>query len=224
MRIAKLRIHHFPATRSVRALWAAYETADCPVEILPLNLYRGEHLRPAFLAINPNHNVPVMEVEWEDGSHQVILESAAMVVFLADAFPKAGLAPADLSSPARADWLQMIHLGSTQMDMALWQVRIHEHILPADQRDAKTVERYRGKIIDEFEPQIRARLERGDYMCGDAFSAADIIMGYNVFWARGYGLCQDPIFRRYFSRLAKREALARALADAKDFTLAPPGR
>jgi glutathione S-transferase len=224
MRIAKLRIHHFPATRSVRALWAAYETAQCPVEILPLNLYRGEHMRPEFLAINPNHNVPVMDVEWEDGSHQVILESAAMVVFLADAFPGAGLAPAELSSPARADWLQVIHLGSTQMDMALWQVRIHEHILPAEQRDPNTIDRYRGKIVNEFEPQIRSRLERGDYMCGDAFSAADIIMGYNVFWARGYGLCQDPIFRRYFSRLTKREALVKALADAKDFTLAPPGR
>jgi glutathione S-transferase len=224
MRIAKLRIHHFPATRSVRALWAAYETAPCPVEILPLNLYRGEHMKPEFLAINPNHNVPVMEVEWEDGSRQVILESAAMVVFLADAFPGAGLAPAELCSPARADWLQVIHLGSTQMDMALWQVRIHEHILPAEQRDQNTIDGYRGKIANEFEPQIRSRLERGDFMCGDAFSAADIIMGYNVFWARGYGLCQDPIFRRYFSRLTKREALAKALADAKDFTLAPPGR
>jgi glutathione S-transferase len=224
MRIQSLRIHHFPATRSVRALWAAYEVADCPVETAPLNLYRGEHMKPEFLAMNPNHNVPVMEIAWEDGRTQVMIESAAMVVFLADAFPGAGLAPSDLSSPERADWLQVIHLGSTQMDMALWQIRIHEHILPGDQRDPKTVDRYRGKFLQEFEPQIKARLERSDFMCGDAFSAADIIMGYNVFWARGYGLCQDDVFRRYFSRLSKRKALIQGLADAKDFTLAPPGR
>ncbi len=35
----------------------------------------------------------------------------------------------------------MLHFGSTGMDMMLWQMRIHEHVLPADQRDDRTIAR-----------------------------------------------------------------------------------
>ena len=35
------------------------------------------------------------------------------------------------------------------MDMMLWQVRIHEHVLPQDQKDSRTIERYQGKLTEE---------------------------------------------------------------------------
>ncbi len=63
---------------------------------------------------------------------QRMLESAAMAAFRADAYPDTGPAPPPGASPERADYLQMLHFGSTWMDMMLWQVRVHEHVLPQD--------------------------------------------------------------------------------------------
>ena len=71
---------------------------------------------------------------------------------MADAYPAAGLAPPPGPSPERADYLQMLHFGSTWMDMMLWQIRIHEHVLTADQRDDRTIVRYRHKFATEAEP------------------------------------------------------------------------
>ena len=77
-------------------------------------------------------------------------------------------------------------------------------------------------FLEEVEPQLARRLEATPYVCGDAFTAADCIIGYNVFWARGYGLCQDEAFRRYLKSLRMRPALAAALADAREFSPVVP--
>jgi glutathione S-transferase len=222
--IKSLTLSHYPATRSARVLWALYEVADCDIVVDPVDLYAGAQYQPEFLAQNPNHNVPVLEITWADGSVQTVLESAAMVVFLGDAFPQAGHAPLPGASRARADYLQMIHFAGSPMDMMLWQIRIHEHVLPKDQKDARTIARYREKMAVEVEPQIAARLEKHDYICGDGFTLADCMMGHNVFWARGYGMCQSDIFKAYLSRLARRPAFAKAFSDAKSFTPQPPKR
>jgi glutathione S-transferase len=222
MKITNLKVAHFPATRSTRVLWAAYEAANCPIEVEKIELYQGQQYSPSYLARNPNHSVPILDITWEDGSVQTMVESAAMVTFLADAFPAAGLAPPANASPERADYLQMIHFGGTQADMMLWQVRIHEHVLPQDQQDPRTVARYRAKFKDEIEVQLAARLANHDYICGDSFTAADCVIGHCVTWARGYGLCQDRVFRNYLSRIASRPAFQKAFADARGFEPKPP--
>ena len=84
------------------------------------------------------------------------------------------------------------------------------------------VDRYREKFAREVEPQLARRLEATPYVCGDRFTAADCIIGYNVFWARGYGLCRDEPFRRYLKSLRARPAFAAALADAREFSPVVP--
>jgi glutathione S-transferase len=111
----------------------------------------------------------------------------------------------------------MLQFGGTAMDLVLWQIRIHEHVLPAAERDARTVTRYRNKFAAEIEPQLAQRLAHAPFICGEAFSAADCIVGHSVFWARGYGLCRDDVFRGYLSRLSKRPAFVAAFADAREF-------
>jgi glutathione S-transferase len=107
------------------------------------------------------------------------------------------------------------------MDMMLWQIRIHTHVLGKD-RDDRTVARYNRKFTEEVEPQLTTRLENAGYICGEAFSAVDCVMGQNVLWAKAYGLCQGKPFSEYVSRLAQRPAFTKAYADLGDFTLAPP--
>lgn len=218
MTIRRLKLYHYPATRSARVKWLLHELLDDAFDVQKVELYDGAQYDPEYLALNPNHNVPVLEITWSDGSVQRMLESAAMVVFLADAYSERKLAPAPVASPARADYLQVLHFASTWMDMMLWQVRIHEHVLPAAQKDDRTIARYRRKFTEEAEPQIAARLERSTYICGEEFTAADCIVGHNVFWASGYGMCRGDVFRRYLATLAMRPAFGQAFSDLAGFS------
>lgn len=214
----RFKLFHFPATRSARVKWALHEVLGDDFEVETVDLYRGDQYRSAYLERNPHHNVPALEVTFADGSVMNMLESGAMVAWLADAFPEKRLAPPpDALSRQRVDYLQMLHFGASSMDMMLWQIRIHEHVLADDQQDPRTARRYREKFEAEVEPQLAARLGRQDFVCGDAFTAADCVVGHNVTWARGYGLCRDEIFRAYLSRLAQRPAFAKAFADAREF-------
>lgn len=219
MKIAHLKLYHQPASRSARTKWMLHEVVGEAFDVEKVDLNSAVQYAPEFLRINPNHSVPVLEITWENGALHYMLESAAMVAFLADAFPAAALAPPPDASPERADYLQMLHFGSTWADMILWQIRAHEHVLPASERDPRTVARYRNKFREEIEPQLMARLERAPYICGEAFTAADCITGHTVVWARGYGLCQDEIFRRYMGTISKRPAFGAAFADAREFVL-----
>lgn len=220
--IRALRLYHYPATRSARVKWILHETVGDGFETVATDLYAGVQYSDAFIAKNPNHNVPVLEIEFEHGTRMTLLESAAMVAFLADAYPEHKLAPAPGPSRERADYLQMLQFGAVSIDMMLWQIRIHEHVLPRAERDERTAQRYRQKFIAEVEPQLAARLESGGYICGESFSAADCVIGHDVTWARGYGLCQDEIFRSYLSRVSKRPAFRAAFADAGSFNPQPP--
>jgi len=222
MKIAGFKLYHAPASRSVRVKWALHEVVGDAFEVEKIPLYEAAQYSAEFIGLNPNHCVPVLEIRWDDGQSQVMIESAAMVAFLADAYPERGLAPPPGASRERADYLQMIQFGSTSMDMMLSQVRIHEHMLPQSERDPRMAARYRKKFLEEVEPQLARRLEATPYVCGDTFTAADCIIGYNVFWARGYGLCQDEAFRRYLKSLRMRPALAAALADAREFSPVVP--
>lgn len=218
----KVKLYHYPATRSARVKWVLYETIGDGFDTEVIDLYAGRQYAPDYLAKNPSHNVPIIEIEFGDGDTFRMRESAAMVAFFADAFPEKRLAPPPEASRARADYLQMLHFGATTMDMMLWQVRIHEHVLPRAERDEKTPARYRGKFTSEVEPQLAERLTRRAFVCGDEFTAADCVIGHNVTWARGYGMCQDDLFKDYLSRLSKRRAFLAAFADARNFNPQPP--
>ena len=222
MNFTRLKLYHYPATRSVRVKWLLHELLgdDFDVEVVPV--YDCAQYSPRYLEKNPNHNVPTLEIALDNGERRMMLESGAMVALLADLFPEKALAPAPgVFSGERADYLQMLHFATTSMDMMLWQIRVHTHLLGAE-KDEKTLLRYRGKFSAEVEPQLKARMAEHDYICSDQFSAVDCIMGPNILWAQAYELCQDDVFSDYMSRLSARPAFAQAYSDLADFSLDIP--
>ena len=217
----RLVLHHYPATRSVRVRWMLHETVGDNFEVKRVDLYGGAQYEPDYLALNPNHNVPVLEIHWSDDDLQIMCESAAIVEWLAEAFPEKNLAPPLDDLRRRSEYLQYLHFAATWMDMMLWQIRTHRHVLQPEEADPRTVARYEHKFRSECEPQLAERLKDGAYMLGETFTAADVIVGHNVFWATGYGLCQDSVFTDYLTRLMQRPALQRALDDLGDFSIEP---
>ena len=213
MNITALTLYHFPGSRSARVRWALHETYGEDYELKTLKLLEGQQYAPEFLEKNPNHSVPLLEISWDDGSSQTMLESTAMVEWLADAHPEKKLAPAPDLTRERADYLQMMQFAGSWMDSLLWQLRVHRDLLPETESDPKTIQRAMDKMALEIEPQLLGRLSKSEYICGDEFSAADILMGHNVNWARAYGLFQGDEFKAYVGRLAARPAFRSAFAD-----------
>lgn len=217
MSIKSLKLYHYPLTRSVRVKWMLHEVLGAEFETETVAVIKGAMMTPDMLAKNPNHNLPMLDITWDDGSVQTMLESGAMVMWLAEAFPDKQLAPAPGPSAARADYLQMMQFGASWMDSMLWQIRLHRDLMPDSLKQASVVEMYKTKWASEIEPQLIARLSQHDFICGDTFNAADCISGYNVFWANSYGLCSDPIFKAYLAKLGDRPAFQQAFADADQF-------
>jgi glutathione S-transferase len=213
--ITNLRLYHFPGVRSARVSWLLHELGQ-PFELVPIHLFRGDQYSPRFRAVNPAHNLPVLEFQTPHGEKMAMVESGAIVTMLADLWPEAKLAPRVLDVIQRSVYLRALYFCSATLDMVLWQIRVNEEILPLDERDQRSANRYRDKFSAEAEPTLTKILSENDYVCGDVFSAADCMIGHAVMWARNYGLCMSREFEDYLQRLTCRPAFKLAFADTVD--------
>jgi len=82
------------------------EEVGAPYRIVHVDFEKGENRTPEFLAINPMGKLPTIV-------HRgvTVTETGAIIAYLADAFPQAGLAPA-IDDPARGTWLRWILFGA----------------------------------------------------------------------------------------------------------------
>lgn len=86
------------------------------LEIVEVDIRKGDTRTEDFLAKNPNAKVPVLE----DGDF-VLWETRAICGYLAALKPKAGLYPADLKARAIVDqwaWWQAAHLGPAMQKLS----------------------------------------------------------------------------------------------------------
>jgi glutathione S-transferase len=130
-----------------------------------------------------------------------MIESGAMLVWLADRFPERGMAPA-LDAPERALYLQWIFYNATQLEPPLerfWK----EHDVA--QRD----------LFDTAARVVTAALGDGrPYLCGERFGTADVAIASVIGWARALGaLDAHPALADYGRRCGGRPAAKRARAD-----------
>ena len=214
-RFSSLILYHYPLSRSARVKWLLHEMLGDDFETRRVALRKGEQFTPEFLAKNPSHAVPVLAVAYADGTEQIITESLAILLWLAE--QDEGFAPSPANIAARGQYLQIMALGGSWMDQMLWNIRLHETLLPKTARNEAFAKFNRDRIENEIAPQLSARLEHQDFICGDSFTAADCITAHNINWAAAYGLCRTNVFKAYMSRMKARPAFQMAFDDAKDF-------
>ena len=84
-----LILFYAPGTCSL-ASHIALEEAEAAFETKRLNFANGDQKKPEYLAINPKARVPALVTE-----RGIITENNAILLYIAQAFPKAQLAPLD---------------------------------------------------------------------------------------------------------------------------------
>ena len=194
-----------PRSRAQMAHWML-EEVGAPYRIVPVDLQKREQKSPTFLALNPMGKLPT--ITWRG---VVVTETAAIIAFLADAFPKAGLAPA-LDDPLRGAYYRWLFFAAGCVEPAIVD-RMFDR--PAPPRpEALGYGRY-DDVVGTLKDAVRA----SPYLLGQRFSAADVYVGAEIHWARTIGapgFKDEPVFERYVARLAERPAYQRSIAeDAK---------
>lgn len=198
-----MKLYHCPHTRSSRVLWLLGELG-VEAEVVPVDVYSGAGRQPAYRAIHPHGVVPALE---HDG--EVMLESLAMCLWLADLHAEKGLAP-PTGSPLRARYCQWMMYVPATCDPLLETIMFHTRFLPEAKRLPALVERAR-KSWAIAEQVLASGLGDGPCMLGDEFSAADVAVASAVAWAQFAGaLSEEPKLRDYLARCSARPAFQRA--------------
>ncbi len=193
-----------PMSRGRIARWMLEEVGQ-PYDTVVLD-YGTTMKAPDYLAINPMGKVPALV---HDGG--VVTEVAAICLWLADTFPDAGLMPSDRGALYR--WM---FFGAGPVEQAV--VNTAMGWVPAP--DKRRATGYGS--LDDVVATLAGHLAATPYVCGEAFSAADVYLGSQIGWGLQFGtLPAHPVFSAYWDRIRLRPALARA--NALDDALMPKG-
>jgi len=195
-------IYGVVSSRARRALWTA-EEAGVDYNFRKINFSAAEHRSPEYLAMNPNGRVPTLK----DGD-LVLFESGAICKYIARKDPKAGLLP-EYGSADYALCEQWIFWTVTDLEQPLWSMGKHRIALP---RDYRLPEMHRVATFEwaRAAKVLAAGLEGREYIVGQRFSVADILLGHTLLWGRGFGApFESQVLDDYLDRLIARPAFIR---------------
>jgi glutathione S-transferase len=200
--IFMIKIYGFPYTRSTRATWAL-EEAGAEYEFIPVNLAKGHQYQLEFLKVNPGGKVPALV-----DNDFVLTESAAICTYIGERFPASGLVPFGIND--RAHYFQWCFFTMSELETPLWTMTKHTKILPKERRIPAVAD----SCIWEFQRAatvLAKRLEDREFIVGAQFTAADILLGATLNWARKAEIqLMSAVLEAYADRMADRPALLRA--------------
>jgi glutathione S-transferase len=200
-RMADITLYHASPSRSSIVLWLLEELGQA-YDIKLMKLSEGDNLKPDYLAINPMGKVPALV---HRGT--VITETAAICTYLADEFPQAKLnVPA--GDARRGVYLKWLFFGPGCFEPA-----VIDRAAPRKEPPRRAMLGYGD--FDTAMNVVAKAVEKGPWLLGEQFTAADVVIGANVRWGIQFKLVPErKEFVEYAARIAARPAAQRA--EAKD--------
>ncbi len=196
-----ITLYHAPRSRSASILWLLEELeAPYRVEITSIKRGSGEgkSAPESYRRIHPHLKVPAIE---NDG--EIVFEQAAIALYLTDSFPRNAIGPrvGEKTRGAYLTWLAY-YAGVIEpafvAKMMNWEYRYGT---------------FGWAPVDDVMAHINRSLEKGPYLLGARFSAADIFVGGAFILFMGSPLLSaTPLLTQYTERLKTRPAYARAKA------------
>ncbi|MBA3669729.1 MAG: glutathione S-transferase [Sphingomonas sp.] len=191
--MADLKFYTNPMSRGQIVRWMLEEVGQ-PYETIVVD-YAHMH-DPEYALVNPMMKVPALV---HDG--RIVTECAAIIAYLADVFPAAGLAPSDSE---KADYYRWLFFAAGPIEQA-----VTNHANGWDPSEERR-RMFGYGSYDDAMAALAAHLAANDFVCGDRFTAADVYVGSQVLWGTQFGTMPslDP-FVAYAGRLERRPAYLR---------------
>jgi len=195
--MATLTLYHAAPSRSSVVHWILEEIGE-PYDLHLLSLKKEDNRDTAYLAINPMGKVPALK-----HGDVVVTESAAICLYLADAFPQAGLT-VPIGDPRRGVFLKWLFFGPSCLEPAMTDRAFKRAEAPP--RAALGYGDYETTM-----DAVAKAVEPGPYLLGEQFSAADVVIGSTLRWGMLFKIVPErPEFLAYTGRLTERPAFKRA--------------
>jgi glutathione S-transferase len=187
---------YYCETVNPRKACAVARYLNSPVEFVRINLAKGEHKTPEFLAINPNGKVPVLQ----DGD-MTLWEANAIMCYLSDK-ADAKLWPHDARQIEVMRWLSWDAHHFTRHTGTLYFENIIRPVIGMGAPDAEAVK----GATDAFMASaaiLEAHLGERDFLVGDALTVADFATAVTLPYAAAakIPLAEFPAIRRWHARL-----------------------
>lgn len=166
------------------------------VEIVP---FGPAMKRPEYLSVNPMGKVPAIR------HHGVVVtEVAAILAYLADAFPEKGLAP-PIDDPSRGTYYRWLFFAAGPLEAAVVNKSFGFEV-PKEHEGRVGYGNY-DLALDTIEKAVSA----SPYLAGGKFSAADIYVCSHLGWGMMMGgIDKRPAFEAYVSNFRSRSGFMRA--------------
>jgi glutathione S-transferase len=192
-----ITLYHSPQSRSSRILWLLEEIGE-PYKVEYVTVQRRDGSGgPDPKNPNPDKKVPTLS---HDGS--LVMESAAICLYLSDLFPKAKVGP-QVGDPDRGAYVTWL----------AWYAGVLEPTLLAKFSGRTETDEQEQRSYDQMAARLRNALTQGPYLLKSGFSSADILVVSAFQWARQM-MPSGEVFDAYVKRLEERPAFARG--NAKD--------
>ncbi len=193
-----MKLYTNPRSRGVRVHWTL-EELGVPYELKVVDMAKAEHKGEAYLKIHPLGQVPA----FEDDDGRTMIESGAICVYLADKYPEKGLGPGNQP----AEYFQWCFYCFGSLEPPLMEALMHTQWLPEEQRSTPAAERSQAalkKVLTHLDTHLHGR----EFMLGQRFSVADILIGGTLQWASQMLPMGDyPHLLAYIKRLNGRPAV-----------------
>jgi GSH-dependent disulfide-bond oxidoreductase len=210
-------LHYWP-TPNGKKVTILLEECGLPYKIVPVNIQKGDQFNKEFLAMNPNHRMPVMvDHEPKDGGAPIsIFESGAIMMYIAE---KAGkFYPQDVRTRFEVnEWLiwQMANQGPKSGECG--------HFRRVDQKQYGDQTYAINRFTDEVNRLygvLNNRLYKHKYLAGDQYTIADMICyPWTVNWkGQGQDIEEFKYFKRWHEELAARPAVQKGMAVGSDLS------
>ncbi len=194
-----MKLYVTPLSPNVRRVRLTAAVLQIDLQEITLDLTKGEHKQPEYLALNPNGAVPTLV----DGDF-VLTESRAIMQYLASKKPESGLIPKD--EQARTDSVRWQFWDAAHFSPQLGTLTFEKIIKPllglGEPRQDKIDEAFTnlrrfGAVLDE-------RLERREYLVGNAVTIADLTIACSLMYAKQTNapLGDFPNIQSWFSRIS----------------------
>ena len=199
---------YFAPDSCARVPLIALEEIGSPYSLEVVAFMKGQHKSPEYLALNPAGKVPLLVV---DG--MPLTENVAILTWLAERFPGAGLLPESGDGFARAGLLSDLAYCASGLHPIVTRLRIPQFFCDTPDGSRRVFDMAEAAMRPNFD-LIDRRLAGSRWWYGDRWSIVDAYV--NWVWFRVAGTQFDgsafPNLRRHDVDMQQRAAVKRALA------------
>lgn len=199
---------YYAAGTCALASHISLEEADAKFETVRLSFKTGDQRKPEYLAINPKGRVPALVTD-----QGILTETPALLVYIAQTFPKAGLAPLD-----NAFELARVQTFNSYLCSTVHIAHVHgmRGYRWADDPEAlKEMKRKVPQSVGECFELIEREMFEGPWVMGTIYTICDPYLFTLAQFLEGDGVdpARFPKILDFRKRMAERPAVKRALAD-----------